>query len=115
MLRLFIGLMLAVCVPAGNYCWKFWLCDNSSLSPSRDTPGQGSLSGQSLLCGVAAVLAGWKRALVIVQPETVVAWHRAGFKLYWTRCSRHKACAGRKCVSKETRELIFPTVAENPS
>jgi putative transposase len=58
---------------------------------------------------------GWKRALVIVQPETVVAWHRAGFKLYWTWRSRHKARAGRKCVSKETRELIFRMVAENPS
>jgi hypothetical protein len=25
---------------------------------------------------------GWKRALVLIQPETVVRWHRAGFKLY---------------------------------
>jgi hypothetical protein len=25
---------------------------------------------------------GWKRALILVQPETVVRWHRAGFKLY---------------------------------
>ena len=25
----------------------------------------------------------WKDALVIVQPETVVDWHRAGFRLYW--------------------------------
>ncbi len=26
---------------------------------------------------------GWKRALVIVKPETVLRWHRQGFKLYW--------------------------------
>jgi putative transposase len=58
---------------------------------------------------------GWKSALVIIQPETVVAWHRASFKLYWTRRSRHKAPAGRKCVSKASRELIFRMVAENPS
>jgi len=25
---------------------------------------------------------GWKRALILVQPETVVLWHRAGFKAY---------------------------------
>lgn len=25
----------------------------------------------------------WKEALVIVKPETVIAWHRAGFRLYW--------------------------------
>src|SRR5580658_9552219 len=30
--------------------------------------------------------AGWKQALILVQPETVVRWRRAGFKLYWT-CS----------------------------
>ena len=26
---------------------------------------------------------GWKSLLVIVQPETVIKWHRQGFKLYW--------------------------------
>jgi len=31
---------------------------------------------------------GWKRALVIVQPETVVRWHRQGFKYYWRWKSR---------------------------
>jgi hypothetical protein len=40
-------------------------------------------------------------------------WHRAGFKLYWTWRSRHKARAGRKPVSRELRELIFRMVAEN--
>ena len=58
---------------------------------------------------------GWKRALVIIQPETVVRWHRAGFKLYWTWRSRHKARPGRKCVSRELRELILHMVVENPT
>src|ERR1039458_652948 len=49
---------------------------------------------------------GWKRALVLVQPETVVRWHSAGFKLYWEWISRHCATAGRRCVSRELRELI---------
>ena len=26
---------------------------------------------------------GWRSTLVIVQPETVIAWHRQGFRLYW--------------------------------
>jgi len=55
----------------------------------------------------------WKRALIIVQPETVVRWHRAGFKLYWKWLSRPRLRAGRKCVSKELRELIFRMAAEN--
>ena len=58
---------------------------------------------------------GWKRALLLVQPETVVRWHRAGFKLYWTWLSRHRTRVGRRCVSKELRDLIFRMVAENPT
>jgi hypothetical protein len=26
---------------------------------------------------------GWKRALMLAQPETVIRWHREGFRLYW--------------------------------
>ncbi len=58
---------------------------------------------------------GWKRALLIVQPETVVRWHRAGFKLYWKWISRRRVRLGRKPTSKELRKLIFRMVAENPT
>ena len=57
--------------------------------------------------------AGWRRSLILVQPETVVRWHRAGFGLYWTWLSRHRSRLGRKCMSRELRELIFCMVAEN--
>ena len=57
----------------------------------------------------------WKRALLVVQPETVVRWHRAGFKLYWKWLSRKHAVVGRKPTSKELRELIFRMVADNPT
>ena len=55
----------------------------------------------------------WQRALILVQPETVVRWHRAGFTLYWKWISRHRTCVGRRCVSRELRELIFRKVTEN--
>ena len=58
---------------------------------------------------------GWNRALILIQPETVVRWHRAGFKLYWRWLSRHRTPVGRKCVSRELRELILRMVAENPT
>ncbi|MGH9560469.1 MAG: transposase [Terracidiphilus sp.] len=40
-------------------------------------------------------------------------WHRAGFKEYWTWLSRHQIRAGRKCVGKDLRALIFRLVKEN--
>jgi len=58
---------------------------------------------------------GWKQAILIVQPETVVRWHREGFTLYWKWLSRRHAVVGRKLTSRELRELIFRMVAENPA
>src|ERR1700737_5358256 len=58
---------------------------------------------------------GWTKPLVLVTPRTVVNWHRAGFRLYWTWVSRARQVGGRKRVSKEARALIFRMVAENPS
>jgi hypothetical protein len=56
---------------------------------------------------------GWKKSLVLVTPQTVIRWHRAGFRLYWEWLSRHKMPFGRKPISREVRELIFRMVAEN--
>ncbi|HET6840236.1 MAG TPA: integrase core domain-containing protein [Candidatus Angelobacter sp.] len=53
--------------------------------------------------------------MVIVTPETVVRWHRAGFRLYWNWISRHRKAFDRKRISKELRELIFRMVAEDPT
>src|SRR5215475_3822551 len=57
----------------------------------------------------------WKNALIVVTPDTVVRWHRAGFQLYWRLLSRARKQLGRRPVSKEIRELIFKIVAENPT
>ena len=58
---------------------------------------------------------GWTKPLILVTPSTVVNWHRAGFRLYWTWVSRVSQVGGRKRVSKEVRALIFRMVAENPT
>src|SRR5664279_4731549 len=50
---------------------------------------------------------GWKRSLILVTPETVVRWHRAGFRLYWSWISRAGRAVGRKPISREMRDLIF--------
>src|SRR5215471_8053992 len=40
---------------------------------------------------------GWSEALIIVKPETVVSWHRAGFRLFW-RCRSQRRRPGRPNV-----------------
>ena len=56
----------------------------------------------------------WRSALVIVKPETVVAWHRAGSRLSWTWKVR-RGQPGRPVVSREFRELIRKMCRENPT
>ena len=56
---------------------------------------------------------GWRSALIIVKPETVIGWHRRGFQWYWTWKVRHGR-PGRPKVSKETRDLIRTMSSENP-
>ena len=56
---------------------------------------------------------GWRAALIIVKPATVVGWHRRGFKLYWTRLSQ-RGVGGRPAVSLEVRALIRQMATANP-
>jgi putative transposase len=52
----------------------------------------------------------WRGALLVVRPETLIGWHRAGFRLFW----RWKSRAGRPPIPKELRELIRGMARENP-
>ena len=55
----------------------------------------------------------WRSALAMVKPETVVAWHRAGFRLFWTWKVR-RGQLGRPIISREVRDLIRKMCRENP-
>ena len=48
----------------------------------------------------------------VVQPETILRWHRAGFKLYWRWQSRNRA--GRPKIDRGLRDLIRRMCRENP-
>ncbi len=54
----------------------------------------------------------WRSWLVIVKPETVIKWHRQGFRLYWRWKSRSRT-TGRPQLPREIRELIRRMSAEN--
>jgi hypothetical protein len=56
----------------------------------------------------------WRSALVIVKPDTVIAWHRTAFRMLWTWKIR-RGKRGRPAVSAEIRGLIRRMSRENPS
>ena len=51
------------------------------------------------------------RTLAIFKPDTLVRWHRKGFRLYWTWKSRRR-CGGRPAIDPEIRKLIR-TMSQN--
>jgi hypothetical protein len=51
-------------------------------------------------------------AMLVVQPETVLRWHRAGFRAYWRWKSRKRA--GRPRIDRGLRDLIRRISQENP-
>jgi hypothetical protein len=69
---------------------------------------------------VERVVLGWachlfpkaRGALAIVRPDTVVRWHRAGFRLFWRWKSRRRV--GRPAVPTEIRQLIREMSIANP-
>jgi transposase InsO family protein len=61
-----------------------------------------------LLVG-ARWLPSWRQAIVLVQPETVLRWHRAGFRRFWRRRSRPRT---RSPLPPETIDLIRDMAAQ---
>ena len=64
-----------------------------------------------LLLLLARVVRTWKQALFIVQPETLLRWHRQGFKLFWKYKSR--AASTKPRISPETVALIKEMARDN--
>jgi putative transposase len=58
--------------------------------------------------------ANWRPSLVIVQPATVLTWHRQGFRLYWRWKSKANP-VGRPRLDPELRHLIRRLARENPT
>jgi putative transposase len=64
-----------------------------------------------LLVLLARMVCTWKQALFIVQPETLLRWHRQGFKLFWKYKSR--AISATPKISAETIGLIKEMARDN--
>ena len=81
----------------------------------RSQPGRVRLGAADRLfwTWLRRLWSGWRSALVIVKPETVIAWHRQGFRLYWKWKSR-RGQSGRPELGKEIRQLIRTMSLANP-
>src|SRR5262245_28054415 len=63
---------------------------------------------------LSQVWAGWRSSLVIIQPATVLTWHRQGFQLYW-RWKSTRSGVGRPKLAAEIRQLIHWMARDNPT
>ena len=80
----------------------------------RKSPARVSFSNidRLVFAGLYRLAPGALEALKIVTPETVIRWHRAGFRAYWRWKSRPRG--GRPKTPAEIRELIHEISAANP-
>ena len=62
---------------------------------------------------LSRIWADWRMPLTFVQPDTVVRWHKRGFRLYWRWKSRPR-WPGRRVVPKDVRDLIRTMSRDNP-
>ena len=62
---------------------------------------------------LARIWSDWRKQLLFVRPETVIRWHKAGFRRYWRWKSRPK-WPGRRAVPKDIRDLIRTMSQDNP-
>lgn len=60
---------------------------------------------------LASRIAGWREALMVVKPDTLLSWHREGFRLYWRR--RPEGKRGRPPISAEVIALIEEMAVKN--
>src|SRR5216683_305579 len=74
------------------------------VKPRRiDAATRLSLAWLSRLCD-------WRSCVIVVRPETIVRWHRAGWRVFW----RYKSRPGRPPIPLELRQLIRRMAIENP-
>jgi hypothetical protein len=94
--------------------WEIWRSGTRSVysASARKRPKLRAVD-RGFWVWLSRVWADWRSVLIIVQPETVIAWHRKGFRLFWTWKVRHGQ-VGRPAVSRELRKLIREMSRENP-
>src|ERR1700680_1269711 len=74
-------------------------------------PHRAQDSGRWLMASLSRLF-DWRSALTVVKPDTLIRWHRKGFRLFWKWKSRP---VGRPRVPLEVRKLIVERAENNPT
>jgi putative transposase len=82
------------------------LCRERKVKPRR------AKTATKLTLVLFSRLFAWREALTIVQPDTLIRWHRKGFRLFWRWKSKPR---GRPRVPAELQKLIVEMADENPT
>jgi transposase InsO family protein len=105
----YVGLCL--CSPAALVAENLFLRKQLALYQERKVNPRRATHATRLALTVLARWLDWRQALVIVQPQTLIRWHRQGFWLFWRWTSR----AGRPLLPAGLRTLIRRMARENPT
>ena len=85
-----------------------------ALYKQRDARPRLSKADRAFWVLLSRTWSGWREALVVVKPETVIAWHRKGFRLYWTWKSRRGPACSPKTSSGpicRARDVVSDPIA----
>lgn len=83
-----------------------------ALYLEREVKPRRARDGTRLVLALLSNLFAWREALVIVKPDTLIGWHRKGFRLFWRWKSRPR---GRPRLPADLRALIVEIGRDNPT
>ncbi len=94
--------------------WRTLPCASNSRSTRRNQKHARLRAGDRVFWVVLRRLwSAWDRSLIVVRPETVIAWHRQGFRLFWRRRSTSRK-VGRPRIPREHIAFIRRISGDHP-
>src|SRR5262245_20902681 len=89
---------------------NLFLCKQLAMYLEREAKPRRASNATRLTLVVLARFIEWREVLTIVQPDTLVRWHRQAFRLFWRWQSRHR---GRPRIPPDLQRLIAEMARAN--
>ncbi len=105
-------LLLALRPRAALAAENLFLRKQLALFQERQVKPRRANDATRWLMAAVSRLFDWRAALVVVKPDTLIRWHRKGFRLFWRWKSKP---TGRPRLPRDLRQLIREMATENPT